>query len=172
MSVRTTFVLLIALGFSCGCLPVSTPTPAPSPTASRSPTMVLPVPTSLLPTPTNNRFAPDNVPACKDARYLEQPLKFVWPGIDDIVRDAPERNWTYYHCAQSPATLASSYRQWMVEAPYAWIETYWEEQSTATLGAYYHKDPDQWLYLWFLPEANDRDASGLVAAWWNVQHSC
>ncbi len=172
MSVRMVFVMLIALGLLYSCLPASTPSPAPSPTARPSATLVLSVPTNLLPTATNDRHAPDNVPACKGARYLEQPLTFVWPGMDDIVRDAPEANWTYYHCAQPPAALAASYRQWMIKAPYAWLETYWEEQPDATLGVYFHKDPDQWLYLWFLPEADDPQASALVAAWWDRPHSC
>ncbi len=172
MSIRTPFVLLIALGFSSACLPVSAPTPLPLPTSSPSPTVMEPVPVGLLPTPTNDRFAPANVPACEDAEYLQQPVEFAWSGIDDIVRDAPATNWTYYHCDQSPATLAAFYRQWMVKAPFTWIETFWEERHNATLGAYYHKDPDRWLYLWFVSKADDREVSNLVAAWWNVQHSC
>ncbi len=95
MNVRTTLVLLIVLGLSCGCGPIPTPTPAPSPTASPSPTLGLPAPSGLFPTPTNDRLAPANVPACKDARYLAQPLKVVWAGIDDILHDAPAQNWMY-----------------------------------------------------------------------------
>ncbi len=177
MSVRTTFVLLIALCFSCGCEPVSPSNTLPSPTTSPSPTAVLPVPTTLLPTPTNDRVAPNNVPACKDARYAEQPVKFVWSGIEDIIRDAPETNWTYYHCPQSRATLASSYREWMVKSPYNWIETHWEERAEATMGVYYGNSgsssiPNRWLYLWFLPESSAGSSSSLVAAWWNIPPSC
>ncbi len=172
MSVRTTLVLLIALGLSCSCTPVATPTPVPSPTVRPSPTLDLPAPSGLLPTPTNDRLAPASVPACQGAIYLEQPIKFTWAGIDDILQDAPAKNWTYYHCVQNPEMLAASYRQWMVKDPYAWMETYWEERPDATLGAYFSARLDQWLYVWFLSDPGDLRASNLVAAWWNVKRSC
>jgi hypothetical protein len=123
-------------------------------------------------TPISNRVAPADVPACKDVKALDQPIDFEWAGIDDVMRDAPKTNWTYYRCAQSPAMLSAAYRRWMLQSPYNWIEAHWEERPGATLGVYFHKDPDRWLYLWFLPYKSDPQASDLVAAWWEVPRSC
>jgi hypothetical protein len=162
-------VAVVVAGGAIACAPAPIPSPTPSPRPL--PTATVEVPTGLLPTPPGNRMAPNDVPACSDAKH-SQPVQFEWVGMGDVIRDAPETNWTYYHCAQSKAELAAFYRQWMRKAPYIWIEAHWEEQPGATQGIYYHQEPDRWLYLWFLPEKSDPQTSNLVAAWWDKPHSC
>ena len=92
--------------------------------------------------------------------------------MEDIVRDTPTTNWTYYQCAQSQISLAAFYRLWMSKPPYNWLEAHWEERANATMGVYFHKDPDRWLYLWFLPAKDTEQISYLVVAWWNVRPNC
>ncbi len=174
MNVRAILVLLMILCFLTGCAAASTPTPTrlPTPTPIPLPTATLMPPTALLPTPIGRGNAPTDVPACKDAKSLDQPVKFSWAGIEDIVRDTPESNWTYYGCGQSQAAMSTFYRLWMPKPPYNWLEAYWEERPEATMAVYFHKDPDRWLYLWFLREKSNEPTSDLVAAWWNVPKSC
>jgi hypothetical protein len=179
MNIRAFFLLWVGLAFSSGCTAAGAPTVVPSPTTlpNSSPAVILAPPVGLLPTPSGNRLAPADVPACKDAQTLQQPVQFVWAGIDDIVRDTPETNWTYYRCGQSQISLSASYRQWMLKPPYSWIETYWEGRREATMGVYYGNSgssslPNRWLYLWFLPESSAPLSSSLVAAWWNIPKSC
>ncbi len=177
MSMWRVSILLMVLAFSSGCIAAPTPTPTPIPTSTPSPTATLESPTGLLPTPVGNRSTPADVPACKGALVLDQPIQFSWAGIDDVVQSTPETNWTYYRCDGSRAALSAFYRQWMPTSPYGWIETYWEERAEATLGVYFYSTgtapvPSRWLYLWFLPENSDSQSSNLVAAWWNVPHSC
>jgi hypothetical protein len=108
---------------------------------------------------------------------LDQPVKFSWVGIEDVVRDTPETNWTYYRCGQSQAALSAFYQQWMPKFPYNWLEAYWEERGEAMMGVYFYNSgsstvPNRWLYLWFLPEKSNDQTSYLVAAWWDIPRSC
>jgi len=124
----------------------------------------------------SSRYAPTDVPACEDAKNLDQPVKFLWTGMEDVVQNTPESNWTYYRCAQPQAALSAFYRQWMPKRPYNWIEAYWEVRADATMGVYFHSGdstvPNRWLYLWFLPEKSGEPISYLAVAWWNVRPYC
>ena len=175
MNGRAVFVLSIVMGLSSGCVAASTPTPVSTPLPS--PTAIPEPPTGWLPSPIGNRNAPADVPACKDAQSLDQPIRFTWAGIEDIVQNAPETNWTYYRCGQSRATLAAFYRQWLPEPQYHWTEYHWEERAQATLGVYFYSTstpgvPNRWLYLWFVPDKTADQVSYLVAAWSDVPKSC
>ena len=178
MANRVWFILLIGLCFSSACAaatPISIPLPTP-PSLSL-PTVTLQPPTGALPTPMSRRIAPADVPACADAKNLDQPVEFFWAGMEDVIQNTPESNWTYYHCAQSQVALSAFYRQWMPKQPYNWIETYWEVRADATMGVYFHSSGvstilNRWLYLWFLPEKSGEQTSYLVVAWWNVRPYC
>ena len=175
MNVRNLLILWLGLCFSSACTTASTPTPIhlASPTPVPVPTVTVMPPRALLPTPGvgGGNVSPD-VPACTSAESVDQPVKFPWAGIDDIVRDTPETNWTYYRCGEAQSAMSAFYRQWMVQPPYNWIQAHWEERVEATMGVYFHKDPDRWLYLWFLPEKSGEQTSYLVLAWWDVRPSC
>lgn len=175
MIFRIGFMLAIVLGLGSGC--VLAPTPLTAPTSIPSATAALETPPRGLPTPLGNRYAPADVPACQDAQVLPDPIQFAWAGIEEIVATAPETNWTYYRCNQSPAALTAFYRRWMPEAQYHWAQIRWEQQDATTLGVYFTNtgnpaDPNRWLYLWFLPDESGPQRSYLAAAWWIAPKSC
>ncbi len=179
MNGRAIPILLITLCFAPGCATVSTPPAIGVPTLTPIPVplVTLDPPRGFLPTPIADRIAPQDVPGCKDAQNLNQPVKFSWVGIEDVVQNTPELNWNYYRCSQSQVSLAAFYRQWMIKPPYNWLETYWEERTEVAMGVYYNNSgnatiPNRWLYLWFLPEKAHDQISYLVVAWWNVRPYC
>ncbi len=171
---RALFVACIVLCVCSACVPRPTPTPVSTPVPT--PTVVPPSP-GVLPSPASNHYAPASVPACQEVQALETPVQFSWAGIEDIVQNAPEANWTYYRCAGSPAALAAFYRQWMPEAQYRWAEERSEQQPAGTMAAYFTNtgnpaDPNRWLYLWFLPDPSSERTSYLVMAWWIAPKTC
>ncbi len=175
MSVRAVFVMCLAIFLCPACSPASTPTPVPTPRPS--PTVVLPTPTGLRASAVSDHYAPAAVPACKGTQGLERSIVFSWVGIEDIMQNAPEPNWTYYRCAESPDALAAFYRYWMPDAQYRWIGEQWEQQPSGTMAAYFTNtgnpaDPNRWLHLWFLPDPSSVHSSYLVAAWWIAPKSC
>ncbi len=179
MRIREVSILLsaVVLGFSSGCLSAPTPTAVPLPTATPSPVIPLDAPTGLLPTPTGNRLAPADVPACKGAQVLEQPVPFTWAGITDVVSSTPETNWTYYRCDEPQVAVSAFYRHWLPDTSYHWLEVYWEERPAAIMGNYLSMtgnppNANRWLYLWFVPDPSTSQASFLVAAWSLAPKSC
>jgi len=173
MIIRESFGLVIALCLSSACAAAPTPTRAPAPTVS--PTTAPRAPTLLLPKPTGNRYAPPDVPACKDARLLNETIRFAWEKTTHVFSNIPENQWTFYRCAQSRAALTVFYRQQMPTPPYHWLETDFEERTEATLVVYNNSPVSvtrgyRWVYLWILPEKSDDQVSYLVAAWWDAYY--
>ncbi len=172
---RAMLVACVALYLCAGCVPAPTPTPVPTPVPTA--TLVAPTPTGVLFSTAGNHFAPEGVPACNGAQPLENPVQFSWAGIEAIAQNAPESNWTYYRCAESPVTLAAFYRYWMPDAQYRWVGQHWEQQPSGTMATYFTNtgnptDPNRWLHLWFLPDLSSAQSSYLVAAWWIAPKSC
>ncbi|MBI5033821.1 MAG: hypothetical protein HZB51_25160 [Chloroflexi bacterium] len=176
MKVSRWFIVSMVLWMYVGCATTPLPTPSPVPTLVPSPTAIVPSPTGVMSTIVMNRLAPADVPACPGAQGIEKQIEFSWTGIEDVYRNAPESNWTFYRCDAPLGTVAAFYRRWMPEQ-YGWVQTSWEEHANATLGVYFYSTgtssvPNRWLYLWFLPDASTKQYSYLVAAWWEAPKSC
>ncbi len=187
MNIRLWSLLIIALYLSsaCAAAPVTTltrtPIRIPSPTSL--PTAALESPLLLLPSPQGDRYAPPDVPACRGAKLMDEPIKFSWESTAHSstnvgFSNVPESKWTYYRCNESRAALSAFYRQFMPKPPYHWLEMDVEARNEGTL-AVYNNSPVRsstqgyrWVYLWFLPEKSDDLVSYLVAAWWDAPHSC
>lgn len=168
MTIRSLIVILIMPSLSAASrmapTQISVHLLAPTPLSTET----LLARTAFLPAPKVLGNAPKDIPICRDSKRLDQPVNFYWAGMNDVVRDTPKNNWTYYSCGQSRAELSEFYRLSMPKPPYDWLQTYSEDRAEATMIVYYHLSTRRWLHLWFLPCESDDQASYLVAAWWTV----
>jgi len=168
MNVRSLVLVLIILSLSAASRIGLTQTSVRSPEPILLSTETLSTRTALLSAAKATGNAPKDLPECRDFERLDQPVKFYWAGMDDVVQNTPKDNWTYYRCGESRAELSQFYRLSMPKSPYDWLQTYSEDRAEATMIVYYHLSTRRWLHLWFLPCESDDRASYLVAAWWTV----
>jgi hypothetical protein len=94
------------------------------------------------------------MPGCEGFQVLAQPVKFSWPGIEEV-QDTTD--WGYYRCSQSPTAISAFYRGRMTKPPYNWMEFNYVELPEGVLGVYYHAVRQNWLYLWVLPDSVDKN---------------
>ncbi|HEX9075088.1 MAG TPA: hypothetical protein VF932_04885 [Anaerolineae bacterium] len=142
---------LLCILAACAPAPTPIPTPTSVPTATPRPT--------LAPEPVGD-YVPSDIPRCAGVKALDSPLKFDWPGIDDV----GEADWFYYRCALKPEEVAAFYREKTKDPPYNWMEQAWVVLPEGTLGAYFHTARQEFLYLWFLSDVSSPQTSYLVVA--------
>lgn len=150
---RTSLIIWVCLLSACASVP--------APTSVQNPTPLPPATPAPSPEPTITQvYVPFDIPLCQVGRELDEPLKFDWPGIDQV----GEADWYYYRCGQSAGDLATAYRTEMPQPPLNWREDAWVELPEGTLGVFFHSGHQAWIYLWFLSDKTSPTSSNLVLA--------
>lgn len=159
-----TFVL-VCLSLCAACagtgqaVPASLPRPAASPTSITSSTpAVIPTPMSIA------EYILSLIPHCDGIQVLAQPVKFVWPNVEQRLKDLEGSDWGYFSCPRPVAEVSAFYREQMPQPPYNLNETNWVDQSEGTLGVYYHAARRTWTYAWVVPQPGNLQASYVIVA--------
>ncbi len=138
-------------------VPTSWPAASPTPIISSSPTAV-PIPMSIA------EYILSVIPRCAGIQISDQRIKFLWPNVEQRLKDLEGSDWGYYRCPRPVTEVSAFYREQMPKPPYNWNETNWVDRAEGALGIYYHTARRTWTYLWVVPQPGDLQASYVIVA--------
>ena len=160
---HTLILTLLCLGTACTGANQSVPALSAVPAASPTPIMTS-APTAV-PTPMSiAEYILSVIPRCDEIEILDQPVKFVWPNVEQRLRDLEGSDWGYFSCPRPVAEVSAFYRERMLQPPYNLNETNWVDRSEGTLGIYYHPVRQNWTYMWVVPQPGDLQTSYVIVA--------
>ncbi len=156
-------LILVCLSLCVACTSAGQSVPPPRPAASPTPIMTsVPMAVST-PMPIAD-YILSVIPRCDGIQILDQPVKFVWPNVEQRLKDLEGSDWGYYRCPRPVAEISAFYREQMLKPPYNMRETNWVDRSEGTLGVYYHTARQTWTYMWVVPRPGDLQASYVIVA--------
>jgi hypothetical protein len=113
---------------------------------------------------TDAEYVLSQIPHCESIKMLDQPIKFSWPNVDQRIKDLQGSAWGYFSCAQAPSAVSAFYREQILKPPYNRQETNWIDRSEGTLGIYFQTGSQNWLYMWVVPQSNDKQKAYVIVA--------
>lgn len=158
-------LVLVCLSFCVACTGAGQSVPASWPMPTVSPTPITSLTPAAVPTPMSlAEYILSVIPRCDGIQILDQPVKFVWPNVEQRLKDLEGSDWGYFSCPRPVAEVSVFYREQMPKPPYNLNETNWVDRSEGTLGVYYHTARRTWTYIWVVPQPGDRQASYVIVA--------
>jgi hypothetical protein len=132
--------------------------PARNPATTESTPTLVPTPLSV------GASLLRRLPKCEGIQVLEEPIKFIWPNIEERLIELEGTLWGYYSCEGLQVEVAAFYREQMPKPPYNMDETNWVKRSEGTVGVYYNAGSIAWIYLWVVPQPDNTLKSYVIVA--------
>ena len=154
------FILMIMLVGLAACQ--STPQPPLAETFPTATPALAPSAVATVVAEPTVEYVISTMPLCPGLASI-QPYKFAWPNVEAATEKLADYNWGYYRCSLAQADLAKLIRQEMPKPPYLWDEVNWVEQPEGTLGVFFQRVRQVWIYIWML-RTPDGATSNMVIA--------
>ncbi len=156
-------LILACLSLCVACTSAGQSVPTSLPAASPTP-ITTSVPTAVSTPMSIADYILSVTPRCDGIQILDQPVKFVWPNVEQRLKDLEGSDWGYFSCPRPVAEVSAFYREHMPTPPYNMNETNWVDRSEGTLGIYYHTARQTWTYLWVVPQPGGLQTSYVIVA--------
>lgn len=164
-SMRRLFFLVVTFFLCAACASSAEPTTRLTPeplltfgTSTASPHVTNPAPRTV------EDYLMSLFPPCGEIKFLDEPVVFDWPNIQQRLKELEDGDIGYFTCPQPPDEVYPFIETGIVKPPYNFTEINRVERPQGTLDLYYHSAMGTWLYVWVVPMPGDAQTSLVVVA--------